>query len=81
METSTLQCSELAARARPWFFEPEAILLALLVLGVYFTRLTTVSIRGEEPRWATVARGDGALGRLGRSPAARAGLRGSPPAE
>jgi 4-amino-4-deoxy-L-arabinose transferase-like glycosyltransferase len=30
--------------------------LLLLVLGIYFTRLTSVSIRGEEPRWATVAR-------------------------
>jgi 4-amino-4-deoxy-L-arabinose transferase-like glycosyltransferase len=56
VETSTLQSSEHAARVRPWCFEPEAILLLLLVLGVYFTRLTSVSIRGEEPRWATVAR-------------------------
>ncbi len=56
METAALQSSEHAACARPWFFEPEAILLLLLVLGVYFTRLTSVSIRGEEPRWATVAR-------------------------
>ncbi len=59
--TSTLQSSERekgtdAFCAKHRFFELEAILLLLLVLGIYFTRLTLVSIRGEESRWATVAR-------------------------
>jgi 4-amino-4-deoxy-L-arabinose transferase-like glycosyltransferase len=56
LETSILLSSEHDAGVRPWIFELEAILLLLLVLGIYFTRLTTVSIRGEESRWATVAR-------------------------
>ena len=38
----------------PWF-EVELLLLTLLVLGVYFTRLTDLTIRGEESRWARVA--------------------------
>lgn len=39
---------------RAWH-EVELLLLAILVLGVYFTRLTDLTIRGEEPRWARVA--------------------------
>ncbi len=35
--------------------EVEVGLLVLLCLGVYFTRLTTLTIRGEESRWAQVA--------------------------
>ncbi len=35
--------------------EVELLLLVLLVLGVYFARLTELTIRGEEPRWARVA--------------------------
>ena len=30
----------------------ELVLLVLLVLGVYFLRLTDLTIRGEESRWA-----------------------------
>jgi 4-amino-4-deoxy-L-arabinose transferase-like glycosyltransferase len=35
--------------------EVELLLLALLVFGVYFSRLTDLTIRGEESRWARVA--------------------------
>jgi 4-amino-4-deoxy-L-arabinose transferase-like glycosyltransferase len=35
--------------------EVELLLVVLLVLGVYFSRLTDLTIRGEEPRWARVA--------------------------
>jgi len=43
-----------AARPRIWR-EAELLVLALLVIGVYFTRLTDLTIRGEESRWARVA--------------------------
>lgn len=36
--------------------EPEFWFVLLLVLGIYFTRPTTLTIRGEESRWANVAR-------------------------
>jgi 4-amino-4-deoxy-L-arabinose transferase-like glycosyltransferase len=42
------------SRSRLWH-EPELWLLVLLVVGAYFTRLDTLSIRGEEPRRARVA--------------------------
>lgn len=35
--------------------EVELLLLALLVVAVYFSRLTDLTIRGEESRWARVA--------------------------
>lgn len=47
--------SDLQARfntARPWWYQPEVALLTLLTLAVYFTRLTTLPIVGEESRWA-----------------------------
>jgi 4-amino-4-deoxy-L-arabinose transferase-like glycosyltransferase len=43
-------------QCRRWYFEPEIILLALLVIGVYFVRLESLTIRGEETRRATIAR-------------------------
>jgi 4-amino-4-deoxy-L-arabinose transferase-like glycosyltransferase len=36
--------------------EPQVVALILLVLGVYFSRLTALPIRGEESRWAGVSR-------------------------
>jgi 4-amino-4-deoxy-L-arabinose transferase-like glycosyltransferase len=47
----------LSASARPTsaWREIELLLLAALVVGVYFTRLTDLTIRGEESRWARVA--------------------------
>ncbi len=44
-----------ADRARPWWREPQLAVLALVVIGIYFTRLTTLTIRGEESRRARVA--------------------------
>jgi 4-amino-4-deoxy-L-arabinose transferase-like glycosyltransferase len=35
--------------------EAEFWLVTLLVVGIYFTRLTALPIHGEEPRWAQVA--------------------------
>jgi 4-amino-4-deoxy-L-arabinose transferase-like glycosyltransferase len=43
-----------ARRKRVWL-EIELVFLILLVVGVYFTRLTDLTIRGEESRWARVA--------------------------
>ncbi len=40
---------------RPWWRQPEAAVLILLVLGIYFSRLTSLPIRGEESRWARAA--------------------------
>jgi 4-amino-4-deoxy-L-arabinose transferase-like glycosyltransferase len=42
--------------ARGWWREWEAAALAVLVLAVYFTRLTAAPVCGEESRWATGAR-------------------------
>lgn len=42
------------APSRPWR-EIELAVLALLVLAIYFARLTDLTIRGEEARWARVA--------------------------
>lgn len=41
-------------RAR-WWHEGEVLLLAALVIATYFLRISDLSIRGEESRWATVA--------------------------
>ncbi|HUY35426.1 MAG TPA: glycosyltransferase family 39 protein [Pirellulales bacterium] len=38
-----------------WWLEPQAAWLVLLVVGVFFSRMTTLTIRGEESRWARVA--------------------------
>ncbi len=43
------------ASGRSLFREIETWLLILLVVGIYFSRLTTLTIRGEESRWARVA--------------------------
>ena len=43
------------AGGRRWFLEPQLGLLALLVLGIYFTRLGDLTLRGEETRRARVA--------------------------
>jgi 4-amino-4-deoxy-L-arabinose transferase-like glycosyltransferase len=39
-----------------WWHESEALLLIALVIGAYFWRGDVLTIRGEESRWATVAR-------------------------
>lgn len=36
-------------------FEPQAVLLALVVVGIYFTRIGDLTLRGEETRRARVA--------------------------
>jgi 4-amino-4-deoxy-L-arabinose transferase-like glycosyltransferase len=41
--------------ARRWRREPQLALLVLVVVGIYFTRLTALTIRGEESRRARVA--------------------------
>jgi 4-amino-4-deoxy-L-arabinose transferase-like glycosyltransferase len=38
-----------------WLLEPQLALLMLVVIGIYFTRLTVPNLRGEEPRRARVA--------------------------
>lgn len=43
-------------RRAPWWQEWEVGLLVLLVVATYFSRLTTLPLRGEEPRRAMVAR-------------------------
>ena len=43
------------ARSATVWREVELLALVVLVLGVYFTRLTDLTIRGEESRWARVA--------------------------
>lgn len=43
------------ARSAAVWREVELLALVVLVLGVYFSRLTDLTIRGEESRWARVA--------------------------
>ncbi len=38
-----------------WCLEPQVGWLVLLVVAVFFSRMTTLTIRGEESRWARVA--------------------------
>jgi 4-amino-4-deoxy-L-arabinose transferase-like glycosyltransferase len=40
---------------RSWWREPQLLVLLLVVFGIYFTRITTLTIRGEESRRARVA--------------------------
>jgi 4-amino-4-deoxy-L-arabinose transferase-like glycosyltransferase len=47
--------SQPLARPRRVWLEIELLLLTVLVAGVFFTRLTDLTIRGEESRWARVA--------------------------
>lgn len=39
-----------------WWFEPELALLMVFVLGAYFTRMSDLTIRGEESRRGLIAR-------------------------
>lgn len=51
--------TSLDAAHRPssrWYLEPELALLVLLAVTLYFSRLTTLTLRGEESRRAQVAR-------------------------
>jgi 4-amino-4-deoxy-L-arabinose transferase-like glycosyltransferase len=50
--------SSIAQRVRRgrWWRESEVLLLIALVVGAYFIRAGDLSIRGEESRWATIAR-------------------------
>jgi 4-amino-4-deoxy-L-arabinose transferase-like glycosyltransferase len=51
--------SELSASLQPaarWWREWEAAVLGILVVAIYFARLTTAPICGEESRWADGAR-------------------------
>jgi len=50
VETHDLQ-TQVTARRR-WWIQPEVALLIALVMALYFTRLTTLPIVGEESRWA-----------------------------
>ncbi len=56
MEDRPKQFEPSAATHRSWWWEWEAAALGLLVVGIYFTRLTAVPVCGEESRWASVAR-------------------------
>jgi 4-amino-4-deoxy-L-arabinose transferase-like glycosyltransferase len=57
--TATSDCAAATSAARErlrWWREHEFWALLLLVAGVYFTRPTTLSLRGEESRWGNIAR-------------------------
>jgi 4-amino-4-deoxy-L-arabinose transferase-like glycosyltransferase len=41
---------------RRWWLEIELALLVVLVVGAYFTRMTALSVRGEESRRGLIAR-------------------------
>ena len=50
-----MQATSCVSAPRGRWREIELLLLTLLVLGIYFSRLTDLTIRGEESRWARVA--------------------------
>src|SRR5436189_5106868 len=50
-----LDASGLEPPAR-WWREPELALLVLFILGAYFTRMSDLTIRGEESRRGLIAR-------------------------
>ena len=57
-QQATVDCPFIsnAARARhPWWREGEVFVLAALVFLAYFVRISDLTVRGEESRWATVA--------------------------
>ena len=41
---------------RPWWWDWQALLVSLLVVGIYSIRLTHAPVCGEESRWATMAK-------------------------
>lgn len=53
--SSTIFARSDTPQRHPWWRELELGLLVLLVVGVYFTRIDDLSVRGEEPRRARVA--------------------------
>ncbi|MBI3837777.1 MAG: glycosyltransferase family 39 protein [Planctomycetia bacterium] len=56
MENKPRQLETPAPISRSWWWEWEAAALGLLVVGIYFTRLTALPVCGEESRWASAAR-------------------------
>ena len=56
MNDNTRHPSAIAAPRTCWWWDWEAAALGVLVLAVYFSRLTAVPICGEESRWAAAAR-------------------------
>jgi 4-amino-4-deoxy-L-arabinose transferase-like glycosyltransferase len=50
------QTSLLLAKSRGWWREIELVLLIVLVVGAYFTRMTSLTVRGEESRRGLIAR-------------------------
>lgn len=50
------QCLQRDARPAPWWREWPLWVVVLVVIGIYFSRLTTLPLRGEETRRAMVAR-------------------------
>src|SRR6478672_1221804 len=52
---NTINAKTRVRRGR-WWHESEVLLLIALVIGAYFVRGADLTIRGEESRWATVAR-------------------------
>jgi 4-amino-4-deoxy-L-arabinose transferase-like glycosyltransferase len=48
--------SSVEQESAAWWWEPELALLLVLVVGAYFTRMTALTIRGEESRRGLIAR-------------------------
>jgi 4-amino-4-deoxy-L-arabinose transferase-like glycosyltransferase len=53
-ESAPAASSHATGRTRAWR-EPEHLVIVLLVAAIYLPRLTSLTIRGEESRWARVA--------------------------
>src|SRR5580765_1697191 len=45
-----------SSRSHRWWREVELVLLMMLVVGAYFTRMTALTVRGEESRRGLIAR-------------------------
>ncbi len=50
------QTSFLSSQSPGWWRELELALLVVLVVGAYFTRMTSLTVRGEESRRGLIAR-------------------------
>lgn len=72
-EQTDIRGEHSAVRGRPWWLEFECVLLLVLVSGIYFSRLTEPSIRGEESRrgriaWEMIHTGDWIVPRIQGEP-------------
>ncbi len=55
-KTPAVSAQNFFTKRSRWWLEPEFLILVLFVVGAYFTRMTDLSVRGEESRRGLIAR-------------------------